>query len=162
MCKLKAADGKRHKVIFELLLPTARLRLCLLSVVGHQLTCASTTMLRFLIISLVCLLGVASAARGRVGANGRGGWARKPLAVGALGGTEPGLEPYLLEFHGANCDHCEVSDRNIFGQLVFAACRYMKRAFHSGSAGMASGPYHVSLAEYCCATRTLLFVVLYL
>lgn len=154
-------DGKRHKVIFELLLPAARFRLCLPSVVGHQLTCASTTMLRFLFVSLVCLLGVASAARGRVGANGRGGWARKPLAVGALGGTEPGLEPYLLEFHGANCDHCEVSDRNICGRLVFEACRPVNGVFHSGSAGMSSGPYHVPLVEYC-ATRTLLSAVLYL
>lgn len=91
-------------------------------------------MLRCLFVSLACVLGVASAARGRVGANGRGGWARKPLAVGALGGTEPGLEPYLLEFHGANCDHCEVSDRNVWGRLVFAAFFSMKVVPHTRSA----------------------------
>ncbi|CAM9179913.1 unnamed protein product [Choristocarpus tenellus] len=49
-----------------------------------------------------------TAVRGRVNANGRGGWARLPLALGALGGIipEPG-EPTLLEFHGANCEHCD-------------------------------------------------------
>ncbi|CAM9170743.1 unnamed protein product [Laminaria digitata] len=62
---------------------------------------------RRLLAIVGCVASVVSAARGRTDVNGRAGWARKPLAVGALGGLRFGPEPYLLEFHGANCDHCE-------------------------------------------------------
>lgn len=37
------------------------------------------------------------------------GLVRRPLATGILGGAIPGKEPHLLEFHGTNCEHCEVS-----------------------------------------------------
>lgn len=65
-------------------------------------------MRRWLPVVLVSVLG-AAAERGSLGLDGRGGWARRPLAMGMFGGFMPGSEPALLEFHGANCDHCEVS-----------------------------------------------------
>ncbi|CAM9762523.1 unnamed protein product [Ascophyllum nodosum] len=53
---------------------------------------------------LACVFGLSSATReGR----GVGGWLRRPVAVGALSGIRFGQEPHLLEFHGANCDHCD-------------------------------------------------------
>lgn len=68
-------------------------------------------MTRYLLLVIAYLLGMAiccNASRGRIGLNGRGGWVRKPVAHGVFGGGIPSAEPHLLEFHGANCDHCEV------------------------------------------------------
>lgn len=55
---------------------------------------------------LVACLAVASGARDSSSARRM---SRTPLAVGALSGLRFIHEPYLLEFHGAKCDHCEVS-----------------------------------------------------
>lgn len=79
-------------------------------------------MLRHIITVLGCLMGVASAAKGSVGAGRHVGWARTPpLAVGALSGFRMGPEPYLLEFHGVQCDFCDVSDGRFM--LKYAGCK---------------------------------------
>lgn len=53
---------------------------------------------------LLCLL-TTSGARGSSSARKM---SRTPMAVGALSGLRIGLEPHLFEFHGEQCDHCEV------------------------------------------------------
>eukprot|EP00903_Cladosiphon_okamuranus_P013092 g12212.t1 len=63
------------------------------------------TPLRHLLAGCLAMLSFSfgcGAARG-----GREGWTRIPMAVGALSGLRFIHEPYLLEFHGAKCDHCE-------------------------------------------------------
>ncbi|CAM9192237.1 unnamed protein product [Hapterophycus canaliculatus] len=58
-------------------------------------------LLRYL---LVAFLAAASGVRDSSSARRM---SRTPLAVGALSGLRFIHEPYLLEFHGAKCDHCE-------------------------------------------------------
>lgn len=82
-------------------------------------------MLRNILAFLGCMASVVAAARGNVGVDRRVGWMRKPLAVGSLSGFRFGPEPYLLEFHGANCDHCEVTDgcecEDVFYRVLYHA-----------------------------------------
>lgn len=66
----------------------------------------SDNIMRFILLTLASIFLVASAARDGVGVSG---WLRRPVAVGALSGIRFAQEPHLLEFHGANCDHCDVS-----------------------------------------------------
>lgn len=60
-------------------------------------------------------LAIAYAAGGRHGTSsrGRGGRTLYPVATSVFGGAIPGKEPHLLEFHGTNCEHCEVREVGI-------------------------------------------------